>query len=139
MFISVAYKYLYCSRLMRFSEAREPLPELLSITSAEKHCDRNNLLWVDYVHTTNITLLNGSISKCCQPAILQMWGGYLLMTVLPKILKVVLICSGYIKENKNKTAEAFLAIAQRWGAPSEIVIKGSSPFLFKEIFPKFLS
>lgn len=62
MFISVAYKYVHSSGFMRFSKARKPLPKLLSITSAEKLCDRNNnMLLVDYIHTTNITLLNGSI------------------------------------------------------------------------------
>lgn len=60
-----------------------------------------------------------------------MGDGFLFMTVFPKILKVLLICSAYIKENKNKTAEAFLIIAQGLGAPPEIVIKGIPPFLSK--------
>lgn len=64
MFISVAHKYVYCSMLMRFSKARKALPKLLSITSAEELRDRNNnLLLVDYTHTTNVTLLTGSIRE----------------------------------------------------------------------------
>lgn len=50
--------------LMRFSKARKALPKLLSITSAEELRDRNNnLLLVDYTHTTNVTLLTGSIRE----------------------------------------------------------------------------
>lgn len=44
MFISMAYKYAYRCRLMRFSKPRKTLPKLLSITSAEEYCDRNNNL-----------------------------------------------------------------------------------------------
>lgn len=63
-FISVTHKYVYCSMLMRFSKAHKPLPKLLSITSAEELRDRNNnLLLVDYIHTTNITLLTRSIRE----------------------------------------------------------------------------
>lgn len=132
--MNVVFHVYLCSKqvcvLLKADEilkACKPLPKLLSITSAEKLCDRNNnLLWVDYIHTTNITLLNGSIRanaasepsyKCGTITSLRLF--------FPKNLKAVVICNACIKETKTKPTKVFLAIAQRSDTSAEAVIKGS--------------